>query len=424
MQQNTIILGTQWGDEGKGKIVDCLTEKVAAVVRFQGGHNAGHTLVVDGEKIILSLIPSGILRHKVTCYIGNGVVLSPEVLLQEIKSLEEKNVPVRERLRISDACSVLLPTHIALDKAREKALQKNAIGTTGRGIGPAYEDKSARRALRLGDLFHENNHNKLIELIHYHNFIIEHYYKAEPLNTDEVFDNVLHHAEALKAMMVNVPHEIQKMQDMHQSILFEGAQGALLDVDHGTYPYVTSSNTQAGAVCQGAGIGPKAIGEILGITKAYTTRVGGGTFPTEITDAIGSHLAKRGHEFGSVTGRPRRCGWLDLVALQHVCRLNTLTGLCLTKLDVLDELSEIKLCIAYQYAGDTSTSTAFHASMLATATPVYETLPGWQTSTYGMTNYSKLPIEAKQYLSRIEQFVNTPIKHLSTGPEREAIIEK
>ena len=424
MQQNTVILGTQWGDEGKGKIVDCLTEKVSAVIRFQGGHNAGHTLVVDGEKIILSLIPSGILRKNVMCYIGNGVVLSPEVLLQEIKSLEDKNVPVRERLRISDSCSVLLPTHVALDKAREKALQKNAIGTTGRGIGPAYEDKSARRALRLGDLFNENNYAKLNELINYHNFTIEHYYKAEPLNTDEVFNNVLHFASHLKEMVVNVPHEIQTMQDNNQSILFEGAQGALLDIDHGTYPYVTSSNTQAGAVCQGAGIGPKAIGDVLGITKAYTTRVGGGTFPTEITDDIGSHLAKRGHEFGSVTGRPRRCGWLDLVALQHVCRLNTLTGLCMTKLDVLDELAEIKLCTAYQYEGYTTPTTAFHTPTLTTVTPVYETLPGWQTSTYGITDYNKLPENAKQYLARIEQFVNTPIRYLSTGPEREAVIEK
>lgn len=418
-RKSVVIIGTQWGDEGKGKLVDLLTDRVGAVVRFQGGHNAGHTLVIGGEKTVLHLIPSGILRAGVQCLIGNGVVLSPAALLSEIKKLEQKGVPARERLKISDACTLILPYHVALDHAREMARGKAAIGTTGRGIGPAYEDKIARRALRLGDLFHrERFAAKLGEVLDYHNFVLQNYYKSDPVDFQSTLEETLGFAEFLQPMVADVTELLSDYRRRGDSILFEGAQGSLLDVDHGTYPFVTSSNTTAGGAATGTGVGPLDLDYVLGITKAYTTRVGSGPFPTELFDDMGAYLAQRGHEFGSTTGRPRRCGWFDAVALRRAVQLNSVSGLCITKLDVLDGLDTIQLCVGYECDGKESLTPPAGAEALADCTPVYVEMPGWKESTVGIRKYDALPEKAREYLKRIEEIVGTPVDIISTGPDR------
>lgn len=423
MGKSVVILGSQWGDEGKGKIVDLLTERVSGVVRFQGGHNAGHTLVIDGEKTILRLIPSGILRAHVQCFIGNGVVVSPVALLEEIGQLEGRNIPVSSHLKISDACPLVMPYHVRLDQLREQKRGKQAIGTTGRGIGPAYEDKIARRGLRFCDLFRpERLNQRLAEILDYHNFILQNYFHSEPFDRQQLVDETLAMADKLQPMSADVPEMLAQMRMRGENLLFEGAQGSLLDVDHGTYPYVTSSNTTAGAVTTGSGFGPLYLDYVLGITKAYTTRVGSGPFPTELFDEVGQMLAKRGHEFGSVTGRPRRCGWLDIVALRRSVQINSISGLCVTKMDVLDELPIIKICIAYRLNGVEITVPPTDADDLALCEPIYEELPGWQTSTVGMRQYDDLPEAAKTYLRRIQELVQVPIDIISTGPDRNETI--
>jgi adenylosuccinate synthase len=423
MGKQVVIIGSQWGDEGKGKIVDLLTEQVAAVVRFQGGHNAGHTLVINGEKTVLHLIPSGILRDNVQCLIGNGVVLSPEALMEEIGMLEGRGVPVRERLAISGACPLILPCHVALDLAREKARGSAAIGTTGRGIGPAYEDKVARRGVRLSDLFHrERFAAKLGEMLDYHNFVLKHYYKAEALDFQKMLDQALSFQDVLRPLVADVPELLYQYQKNGDSVLFEGAQGTLLDIDHGTYPYVTSSNTTAGGASAGSGMGLLNFDYVVGITKAYTTRVGSGPFPTELFDELGVHLASRGHEFGSTTGRPRRCGWFDAVALRRASQLNSISGLCITKLDVLDGLDTIRMCVGYRQDGVVSVTPPDGAEAFAGCEPVYEDFPGWTESTLGVQRYDELPAAAQAYLKRIEEFVETPIDIVSTGPDREETI--
>ncbi|MGV6808851.1 MAG: adenylosuccinate synthase [bacterium] len=419
MGKFVVVLGTQWGDEGKGKLVDLLTEKANAVVRFQGGHNAGHTLVIGNEKTVLHLIPSGILRENVECMIGNGVVLSPQALLEEIDMLEAQGVPVKQRLKLSSACQLILPYHVALDMAREKARGKQAIGTTGRGIGPAYEDKISRRGLRLGDLLEPSRFEaQLRRVMDYHNFVLQHYFQAPTVDVEQVLADSLQYAEIFKPMMLDVPNRLAELRQQNQAVMFEGAQGTLLDIDHGTYPYVTSSNTTAGGACTGAGVGPTAIDYVLGITKAYTTRVGSGPFPTELFDDDGRHLAKQGNEFGATTGRARRCGWFDAVALRRAMHINSVTGLCMTKLDVLDGLSEIKICIAYELDGEKLTTPPSNSEDLARCTPHYETMVGWQDSTFGVTNYDDLPDNAKAYLKRIEAVLETPVDIISTGPDR------
>ncbi len=421
--KNVVVIGTQWGDEGKGKIVDLLTENVDAVVRFQGGHNAGHTLVIDGEKTVLHLIPSGILRENVQCLIGNGVVLSPEALLKELVGLEARGVPARDRLRISPSCPLILSYHVALDQAREKARGKAAIGTTGRGIGPAYEDKVSRRGLRLADMFHRELFSaKLGEVLDYHNFVLKNYYKAAPVDFQRVLEQSLAWAEELRPMMADVTTLLHNFQVKGQNMLFEGAQGALLDIDHGTYPFVTSSNTTAGGAATGTGIGPRDLDYVLGITKAYTTRVGAGPFPTELFDKMGEHLARRGHEFGSTTGRARRCGWFDAVALRRSNQINSVSGLCITKLDVLDGLDTIRICVGYRCNGEDHSSPSLTAEMLDGCEPVYEDMPGWQSSTVGVKHYDDLPSAARDYLKRIEEIVGVPIDIVSTGPDREETI--
>jgi len=423
MGKQVVIIGSQWGDEGKGKIVDLLTRQVAAVVRFQGGHNAGHTLVIDGEKTVLHLIPSGILRENVRCLIGNGVVLSPEALLEEMNMLEAKGVPVHERLGISGACPLILPCHIALDQAREKARGNAAIGTTGRGIGPAYEDKVARRGVRLSDLFHrERFAAKLGEMLDYHNFVLQHYYKAETVDFQQVLDQAMSFQDILQPLVADVPELVYQYQKNGESVLFEGAQGTLLDIDHGTYPYVTSSNTTAGGAATGSGMGLLNFDYVLGITKAYTTRVGSGPFPTELFDEQGEHLAERGHEFGSTTGRARRCGWFDAVALRRAAQLNSISGLCITKLDVLDGLDTIRMCVGYRQDGVVRVTPPDGAEGFADCEPVYEDFPGWSVSTVGVKNYDELPDAARTYLKRIEEFVETPVDIVSTGPDREETI--
>jgi adenylosuccinate synthase len=419
MGKNVVVVGTQWGDEGKGKVVDLLTERANGVVRFQGGHNAGHTLVIDGEKTVLHLIPSGILRPAVTCYIGNGVVLAPDALLEEIRRLEARGVPVRERLRLSDACALILPYHVALDRAREVARGAKAIGTTGRGIGPAYEDKIARRALRLGDLFHrERFAAKLGEVIDYHNFALQHYFKAEPVDFQRVLEGALALAGDLAPLVADVPDLLHRAADRGESLLFEGAQGALLDIDHGTYPYVTSSNTTAGGAATGSGMGPRDFDYVLGITKAYTTRVGSGPFPTELFDEVGARIAERGHEFGATTGRPRRCGWFDAVALRRSVRINSVSGLCVTKLDVLDGLDVIRVAVGYRYQGATVDTVPSGAEAMEAVEPVYEDLPGWRESTVGATRFEDLPATARAYLRQLEELSGAPIDIVSTGPDR------
>lgn len=423
MGKNVVILGSQWGDEGKGKVVDLLTDKVDCVVRFQGGHNAGHTLVINGKKTILRLIPSGILHDDVVCLIGNGVVLSPSAFLTEVAELENNAVNVREKLRISTACSLLLPIHVALDKAREAHLGKDAIGTTGRGIGPAYEDKIARRGIRMSDLRDTAKlSEKLREVMEYHNFMLKNYYKAETVDFQQSYDELLVQSAALLPLMDDVAAMLHEFRREGKNILFEGAQGTFLDVDHGTYPFVTSSNTTAGGASTGSGFGPLYLDYVLGITKVYTTRVGAGPFPTELLDDIGASIAKRGHEFGSVTGRPRRCGWFDAVALRRAAYINSLSGLCVTKLDVLDELAIIKICVGYHINGEMVDSLQFDAESLINCEPVYEEMPGWQSSTYGMTDYNQLPPNAKAYLKRLEEVVEVPIDIISTGPDRQHTI--
>lgn len=423
MGKFVVVLGTQWGDEGKGKIVDLLTENASAVVRFQGGHNAGHTLVIDGEKTVLHLIPSGILREGVECMIGNGVVLSPEALLKEITMLEERGVPARERLRVSEACQLILPYHIALDAAREQARGKKAIGTTGRGIGPAYEDKISRRGLRVGDLLNPSElENRLNTVLDYHNFVLANYFKAEQVDAGEVLEQTLKMAEVITPMISDIPHRLSELHKAGKDVMFEGAQGTLLDIDHGTYPYVTSSNTTAGGACTGSGVGPRSLDYILGITKAYTTRVGSGPFPTELFDDIGMHLAKQGNEFGSTTGRPRRCGWFDAVALRRAMHINTISGLCITKLDVLDGLETVRLCTGYKLDGEVLDVPPVDADALERCEPVYEDMPGWSESTFGATSYEALPANAKAYLKRLEEVVETPVDIISTGPDRSETI--
>ena len=424
MGKSVVILGTQWGDEGKGKIVDLLTDRVACVARFQGGHNAGHTLVIDGVKTALHLIPSGILRDNVKCLIGNGVVLSPEALIKEMEMLEERGVPVRERLRLSPACPLILPYHVALDQAREIARGTAKIGTTGRGIGPAYEDKVARRGLRLGDVFHrERFASKLGEVLDYHNFVLKHYYKTDTVDFQELLDHTLELGEQLKPMVADVTEILHQHRKAGDNILFEGAQGTLLDIDHGTYPFVTSSNTSAGGTATGSGFGPLFLDYVMGITKAYTTRVGSGPFPTELFDNVGEHLAEKGHEFGTTTGRPRRCGWFDAVALRRAMQINSVTGLCLTKLDVLDGLDGVKICIGYQdNEGNMIEAFPVDAADYDGLNPVYDTVPGWSESTFGVQSFDELPANAQAYIKRLEDAVGAPIDIVSTGPDRKETI--
>lgn len=419
MGKNVVVLGTQWGDEGKGKIVDLLTDQASAVARFQGGHNAGHTLVIDGEKTVLHLIPSGILRENVVCMIGNGVVLSPEALLKEIKGLEEADVPVRERLRLSPSCPLILPYHIAMDQAREVARGKAKIGTTGRGIGPAYEDKVARRGLRLADLLDKERFaEKLKEVMEYYNFQLVNYYKADAVDYQTVLDETLAMGEELAPMVADVTAMLHELRKAGKNIMFEGAQGSLLDIDHGTYPYVTSSNTTAGGTSTGSGFGPLYLDYILGITKAYTTRVGGGPFPTELHCDVGQGLAERGHEFGSTTGRARRCGWFDAVALKHAIQINSVSGICLTKLDVLDGMDEIKICVGYEDAEGNVVTSLSGSEDYEAVKPVYETMSGWSDSTVGAKSLEELPAEAVAYIKRLEVLIEAPVDIISTGPDR------
>lgn len=418
-----VVIGTQWGDEGKGKIVDLLTERADVVVRFQGGHNAGHTVVIDGKRTVLHLLPSGILRENVRCLIGNGVVLSPRALLEELTSLEERGVPARERLSVSVACPLILPYHVELDLAREQARGPAAIGTTGRGIGPAYEDKAARRALRVADLYHrERFAAKLGEVLDFHNFQLRHYYKRPALDFSRLLDDVLLQAELLLPLACDTVLELHLHVAQGRHVLFEGAQGTLLDIDHGTYPFVTSSNTTAGGAATGSGISPCAFDAIIGITKAYTTRVGSGPFPTELLDEMGELLAKRGDEFGATTGRPRRCGWFDAVALRRARDINGLTGLCITKLDVLDELETIHVCTGYRSGGELLDTLPVTSEAVAGCEPVYEELPGWRQSTLGIARQEKLPANARAYLEYVSAQVGLPVQLVSTGAERNETI--
>lgn len=423
MGKNVVVIGTQWGDEGKGKIVDLLTDKAAAVARFQGGHNAGHTLVISGKKTVLHLIPSGILRDGVLCLIGNGVVLSLDALVSEAQKLIDNGVPVFERLRISPGCPLILPSHVALDIAREKARGALAIGTTGRGIGPAYEDKVARRALRVSDLFvREKFAAKLGEVLDYHNFLLLNYFKAKPVDFAQTLDQALQAAETIAPSTADVTQILQDLATEGKSILFEGAQGTFLDIDHGTYPYVTSSNTVAAAASIGTGIGPLNLDYILGIVKAYTTRVGAGPFPTELNDDLGERLGTVGAEFGATTGRPRRCGWFDAVALRRSIVNSSVSGLCATKLDVLDGLETVRLCVGYQIDGEPIAGLPVLVDRFADCQPVYEDMPGWSDSTVGVTKYGDLPENARKYLERIAELVDVSIDIISTGPDREQTI--
>jgi adenylosuccinate synthase len=426
MIKNIIVVGAQWGDEGKGKIVDILSEQVSAVVRFQGGHNAGHTLVVNGKKIVLRLIPSGILHSNAICYIGNGVVLSPEALIKEISELKSIGTPVEERLKISAATCLLLPHHIALDQAREADMGVDKIGTTGRGIGPAYEDKVARRSLRVADLFDETHLTKrLKEISDYHNFLLTEYHHQKPVNYQETLDTLLTAAKIIRPLVTDVCEALATLRRAGKKILFEGAQGVLLDNDLGTYPYVTSSNTSAGAAATGSGFGPLFFDKVCGITKAYSTRVGSGPFPSELKDDIGSHIAKVGNEFGSVTGRPRRCGWLDMMLLKRSIQVNSISALHLTKLDVLDALETVKICIGYRFKGQQLDTLPQDLRHLSECEPVYETYPGWQAKTFGVKSHDELPQKAKAFIQRIEELAGIPVEIISTGPDRtETIILK
>ena len=423
MGKNLVIIGLQWGDEGKGKVVDLLTDQVQAVVRFQGGHNAGHTLVIGGKKTVLSLIPSGILHAHVRCLIGNGVVLSLEAFFKEAEMLIAQGVPVFERLRVSPACPLILPSHVSLDKAREKAQGENAIGTTGRGIGPAYEDKVARRALRVADLFHrERFAARLGEVLDYHNFVLQRYFQTAPVDFQQVLETNLSLGERLKPLVADVTGILEQISVDGGNVLFEGAQGAMLDVDLGTYPYVTSSTTTAGGAAAGTGLGPRRLNEVLGIVKAYATRVGAGPFPTELLDDTGEYLSRVGHEFGSVTGRRRRCGWFDAVALRRSVVHNSCSLLCVTKLDVLDGLDTISVCVGYRTDSGISTTPPLLSSSLSSCEAVYEEMPGWKESTVGITGYDELPVNARRYLERLQVLVGVPITIISTGPDRDQTI--
>jgi adenylosuccinate synthase len=418
-----VVVGAQWGDEGKGKVVDLLTERVGAVVRFQGGHNAGHTLVIGGEKTVLRLIPSGVLRDGVECLIGHGVVVSPGALVEELNELQSRGVPARERVRVSAACPMILPIHVALDRARETARGKDAIGTTGRGIGPAYEDKVGRRAVRIGELANpETLRDRLAVLVDYHNFSLQQRYGQAPVSVDEVFEECMRAAEVIVPLLGDVPARVHALRRAGANLLLEGAQGALLDIDQGTYPFVTSSNTTAGAAATGSGIGPTAIDGVLGIVKAYTTRVGAGPFPTELDDAIGRQLAERGNEFGSVTGRPRRCGWLDAVGLKRVLDVNGVTGLCVTKLDVLDELETVRIGVGYEVDGERCDEPPIGAEAVARCQPVYTSMPGWRSSTLGVRSIDALPGAARAYLDRMQELLEVPVDMVSTGAERDDTI--
>jgi adenylosuccinate synthase len=419
MNRSVVVLGTQWGDEGKGKIVDLLSRDADAVVRFQGGHNAGHTLVIDGEKTVLHLIPSGILQPAAECFIGNGVVLSLHALREEIEGLEARGVEVRSRIGISPACAIIMPWHQVLDQAREEALGDRAIGTTCRGIGPAYEDKVARRGLRTSDLFSPAMlEEKIGQILDYHNFVLTSRFGREPLSVRAMLDEALELGDYFSGLMVDVSGRLHQLRSEGKRIMFEGAQGSLLDIDHGTYPYVTSSNTTIGGVCTGAGIGPDAIDYVLGITKAYVTRVGGGPFPTELFDDDGDRLARRGDEFGATTGRPRRCGWLDAVALRRMVHLNGVSGFCVTKLDVLDGFDEIKICTHYRLGGEMLDAPPMDAEAWAELEPVYETFPGWSESSRGATSTDELPANARSYLMAMEDLCGAPVHIVSTGPDR------
>ncbi len=429
MAKNVVVIGTQWGDEGKGKVVDWLTDHAEGVVRFQGGHNAGHTLVIGGRKTVLHLVPSGILRSGVTCYIGNGVVLSPDALIHELDELKAAGVDAEDRLRISEACPLILPYHQALDVAREAAKGAKKIGTTGRGIGPAYEDKVARRGLRLQDLLRPKRFaEKLAEILDYHNFVLKNYLGAEAVDFQRVLEGAMAVAPRLTRMIADVPRALYDAHKGGANLLFEGAQGTLLDIDHGTFPYVTSSNCVAGAAAAGAGVGPGMLHYVLGITKAYTTRVGGGPFPTELYDAVdkldpvGKHMATRGHEFGATTGRARRCGWFDAAALKRSIQINGVSGLCVTKLDVLDGIEEMKICTGYRIDGRLSDILPVGADDLERCEPVYESLPGWKESTVGVKSFEALPKEAQAYLKRMESLCDVPVDMISTGPDREETI--
>jgi adenylosuccinate synthase len=420
---NIVIIGAQWGDEGKGKIVDWLTENRDAVVRFHGGHNAGHTLVVGGRKIVLHLLPSGILHDNIMCLIGNGVVVSPQDLLKEISELEKLGISVRPKLKISEACPLILPYHVAIDKARELKKGTNKIGTTGRGIGPAYEDKVARRAIRIQDLFSENIFNdKLLENLEYYNFMLTNYYHSAAIDYNKTRDEILSCAPAIKEMVSDVSRKLFNLHQSGKKIIFEGAQGTLLDVDFGTYPFVTSSNCVAGSVTTGSGISPRMIDYVIGIAKAYTTRVGSGPFPTELLDDVGSGLAARGKEVGATTGRSRRCGWFDAAALKRSVQINGINGLCITKLDIMDGMEEIKICTSYMRNGKEYDILPFGADMISNCEPVYTTVSGWKTTTSGIKNYDDLPKEAKEYLQYIEQITQTKIDIISTGAERNETI--
>ncbi|GFE84486.1 adenylosuccinate synthetase [Steroidobacter agaridevorans] len=424
--RNVVVIGAQWGDEGKGKIVDLLTNRVAGVVRFQGGHNAGHTLVINGRKTILRLIPSGILHENVTCFIGNGVVLSPKALLDEIAELQNAGIDVPKRLRISEACPLILPHHIALDKAREEAAGAAKIGTTGRGIGPAYEDKVARRAIRVQDLFaRERFAAKLGEVLDYHNFVLRNYFKAPVIDFQQTLDEALALGEKLQPMVADVSGEVNALIRGGKRLLFEGAQAALLDIDHGTYPFVTSSNCIAGQACAGVGVGPQQLHYVLGVAKAYATRVGSGPFPTELDDEVGEHLRVKGNEYGSVTGRPRRCGWFDAASLRRAVEINGISGLCITKLDVLDGLDTVRVAVGYKVKGERRDLLPVGAEALSICAPIYEEHPGWKDSTAGVKTFDELPKNAQSYLRRLEVLVGAPISIISTGPDRlETIVLK
>jgi adenylosuccinate synthase len=420
MGRSVVVLGAQWGDEGKGKVVDLLTAEADAVVRFQGGHNAGHTLVIDGHRTVLHLIPSGILHQDTQCVIGNGVVLSPEALFEEIAMLERAGVAPRERLCVSEACPLILPVHVALDRARETRRGAGAIGTTGRGIGPAYEDKVSRQGLRVNDLFQpERFAAKLEALLDFHNFSLQHYFGVKPVEFQRTLDEALALAEDLRPLIGDVPTRLRDIRGRGGNIMFEGAQGALLDIDHGTYPFVTSSNTTAGGVSSGSGVGPRHLDYVLGIIKAYTTRVGGGPFPTELQDETGEYLARRGNEFGATPGRARRCGWFDAVALRRVVEVNSLSGLCITKLDVLDGLPTLRICTGYRVAGERLADIPVGADSLADCEPEYIEMPGWRESTANCRDRAALPANARAYLERIEALVEVPIDMISTGADRD-----
>lgn len=423
MAKNVVVIGLQWGDEGKGKLVDWLTDNVAGVVRFQGGHNAGHTLVIGGKKTVLRLLPSGMLHPHVTCFIGNGVVVSPKALLDEIAELERAGLEVRSRLRLSEACPLILPYHVAIDQARETAKGEAKIGTTGRGIGPAYEDKVARRAIRVQDLFtRERFAAKLGEVLDYHNFVLKNFFKAPTVDFQSTLEETLQLADHIKPMVADVSGQLNQMMREGKSLLFEGAQAALLDIDHGTYPFVTSSNCVAGQACAGAGVGPQSLHYIVGVAKAYATRVGSGPFPTELDDEVGEHLRVRGNEYGSVTGRPRRCGWFDAAALKRAVQINGVSALCITKLDVLDGLDVVRLATGYKVNGSVRDILPVGAEALAVCEPIYEEFPGWKESTVGIKSFDALPKTAQAYLKRLEALIGAPIDIISTGPDREETI--